>query len=207
MTSIDIPILEDTSFNSTAVDTNYSGSSTILVGESNADSAIWRGWMKPDFSSIPAGQMFTSAILKLTPAVDRASYERVMNINRCLRNVVYNQATQNVYSTGNNWSTAGCSNPTTDYDGSIAIGTYTAPADPTLNVQINITLNATELQKLYDFTNNGFVLFMNTQSNDLTQYHSYQAANEAYRPIITIDYMPKPAAGVQCVNISGFGIL
>ena len=50
-----------------------------------------------------------------------------------------------------------------------------------------------EFQKLYDgtYTNNGVVLFMDTQTDDLTLYASQDNATAAYRPYFTVTYIPK----------------
>lgn len=190
MTTVDIPISEATSFKSTATTTNYSTDDTFQVGENNAFTYIMRGWIKPNFTSIPAGSTFVSSTLKIVPAVDRTSNARTMYIHRCLQNIVAGQATWDIFSTGNNWGTGGASNSVTDYDGAVVIGSYLAPASPVIGEQISIPLDQTELQKLYDgtYTNNGLVLFMATQTNDLTTYRSPYATTEAYRPYITIEY-------------------
>ena len=54
-----------------------------------------------------------------------------------------------------------------------------------------MTLDHAELQKLYDgtYTNNGIVLFMATQDNDMIQYASTENATTGYRPVITIIYI------------------
>jgi hypothetical protein len=190
MTSIDVSLDCSRLFQANATK-NYNDSDTFYVGEqTNGTNYGNRSLIKPDFSGIAAGQTFSSAILKLTPIVDLTSNARTMYACRCLRNVVYAQTTWNIFSTGNDWGTAGCSNNTTDYDGSVVIGSVAVSAAPTLNTQIEMTLDAAELQKLYDgtYTNNGLVLFVDTQLNDAIGYATHLHATAAYRPVITIEY-------------------
>lgn len=192
MVTRDIPMSADTLLVSNAATTNFDTNGTLYVGEHNAAVQIVRSWIKPDFSSIPENALFYSAVLKMTPIDDLSNSARTMSAHRCLRDVVSNQATWNIWKTGNNWGTAGCSNSTTDYDGSVAIGTATQPASPTLNSALSFTmnLNAAELRKLYDgtYVNNGIILFVDTQSNDSIGYASTDHATAGYRPVITLSY-------------------
>ena len=191
MTTIDIPMISDTTWNGGALDTNYDANVYLRIGkDSNTGGAIWRGWIKPDFSSIPAGSTFNSAILKPTPVYDASDNTRTMRAHRCLRDVVSNQATWQIWKTANSWGTVGCSNSSTDYDGAVEMGNMSVSATQTLNVQMSMTLVHAELQKLFDgtYTNNGIALFMDTQVNDCMMFASQEYETTAYRPIITIDY-------------------
>jgi hypothetical protein len=193
--TVDIPLAFDTFLQSLSPTTNRDTDVNIGVGENNATASIERQLIKPDFSLILAGHRIISASLYLTPVGDFSSNARTMSAHRTLRAVVSAEATWNIYSTGNNWGTAGCSNSTTDYDGAIEMGTGTIPASPTLNVALEaITFSVAgcaELQKLFDgtYTNNGLVLFVDTQTNDLIRYASTDNGTAAYRPYITVTYI------------------
>jgi hypothetical protein len=194
MTSVDIPMSSDTYLSGYTAQTtvNYSTSTVMYVGEAAGYAACTRkSLLKPDFSLIPAGRLFASAILKITPTVDYTSNVRTMRAYRCLRAVVYAQATWVIYSTGNNWGTAGCSNSSTDYDGAVELGNMSVPNPPTLNVPLEMTLDASELQKIYDgtYVNNGIVLLMDTQVDDQCGYATTEHATATYRPIITINHL------------------
>ena len=190
MPTIDIQMSADTWWESVGTTTNYDTNTGLRIGERNDAAEIWRAWIKPDFTGVPAGATFSSAILKLTPITDLSDNARTMSAHRCLRDVVSNQATWTIWKTSNNWGTAGASNSTTDYDGATALGTLSVPASPTLNTALEMTLNAAEFQKLFDgtYTNNGIVLFVATQSNDGIIYASTDHATSAYRPVITLTY-------------------
>jgi hypothetical protein len=189
--TVNIPFSADTYLQSNAATKNYATNTSWYVGDSNASAAIGRAWGKPDFSSIPANATFLSSIFHPTPIADLTSNARTMRMHRCLRDVVANQATWNIWKTSNNWGTAGASNNSTDYDGAVEIGNMACLATPVLNVAMSMTLAAAEFQKLYDgtYTNNGIVLFMDTQTDDMTQYASQEHATSAYRPYFTVIYM------------------
>lgn len=190
MPSVDLPMSADNLMQSGFPTTNNDTGTNLGAGENNAGVDIWRSWVKPDFSSLPADAIFESAILKLTPINDLSGAAATMEAHRCLRAAVSNQMTWNIYSTGNNWGTAGASNSSTDYEGSVTMGSMTQPASPTLNVALEMTLSAAELQKLFDgtYTNNGIVLFTTVQSDNGILYASTNHGTAAYRPIITLTY-------------------
>lgn len=190
MTVTDILMLEDTYLRSDTATTNYSTDTGLRIGENNASVQVNRGWMKPDFALVPPGDDFISAILKLTPILNRTSNVRTMRAHRCLRAVVVGQATHNIFSTGNSWGTAGASNSASDYDGAVEIGNMSVGLTPTLNVALEMTLDAAELKKIFDgtYTNNGIVLFMDAQNADMMEYASTNHATPAYRPIITLTH-------------------
>lgn len=189
MATIDLVMSADTMFISDNATTNYDTSTAIDIGEINTSVSIRRGWIKPSFSGLPVGAVFTSAILKLTPTLSNSSNARTLYAHRCLRDVVSSEATWTRWKVANNWGTAGASRSGTDYDAT-ELGSMTQPASPTLNTPLSLTLSATEIQKLYDgtYTNNGIVLFVDTQLNDMIRYASTENATAAYRPIITVTY-------------------
>jgi len=193
MTSIDLPLLSDTTMQSSSPTTNFDTLNNFGVGEAASGSYIFRSLIKIDFSTLPAGSIITSATLKMTPIVDDSSNARTMYAHRVLRDIVFNQATWNIWKTSNNWGTAGCSNSSTDYDGAVVLGSATQPASPTLNSADSFTmsLTASEIQKLFDGTNtnNGIVLFVATQSDDAIYYASKDHATSSYRPKVTVEYV------------------
>lgn len=192
--SADIPLTANNAFLSSSATTNFNN--IIRVGESNAAAAIYRSWIQPDYSSIPSSAQayILTAILKMTPITDNSDNARTMSAHRCLRAVNTSQATWNIFSTGNNWGTAGASNSTTDYEGGVTLGTQTQPASPTLNSadSFQMTLLASEIRKFHDgtYTNNGIILFVATQTNDLIEYADRSNATVEYRPKLTVTYLP-----------------
>ena len=191
LVSVDIPLSADNYMFQPSPTLNQGSDTSIGVGETKFAAELARSWIKPDFSSISAGATFSTAVLKLTPTADNSSNARTMRAHRCLVAAVEAQQTWNVYSTGNNWpGSGGASTSGTDYDAT-EMGNGSIPASPTLNTQMTaVTFTAAELQKLYDgtYTNNGIILFVDTQNNDQIVYTSKENATSAYRPIITIGY-------------------
>jgi hypothetical protein len=191
--SFDIGMSADTEFASDAPTTNYNTGVEMGIGEWNAGAAIHRSWIKPDFSSLPVGAVIKSATLKLITSTDVSNNARTMYAHRCLRAVVANQATWNIYSTGNSWGTAGCSNSTTDYDGTIALATASVPASPPIPGELDLvftSLGVAELNKMFNgtYTNNGIILFVDTQINDEIYYATTDNATAIYRPVISLTY-------------------
>ena len=192
-TTVDLPMLADTFLDSSTPAGNYNTATTMQIGEWNGGVAIERGIIQIDFSLVPSGKTFLEAILKMTPTGDFSSNSRTMSAHRCLRDIVFSEATHTRWKVGNNWATAGCSNSSTDYDGAVALGTETQPASPTLDsaLSFTMTLDPAELQKLYDgtYTNNGIVLFVDTQVNDMIYYASTDHATPSYWPVVTLTYV------------------
>ena len=188
--TIDIGLTEDTYFAQGTPTTNFDGNTVYSIGE--FDTNANRAWIKPDFTSLPYSVQFLSATLKLTPTAEVSTNARTMRAHRCLRDVVSNQATWNIWKTANNWGTAGASGSGTDYEATeMGHSNTQISASPTLNVQLDaINFDAALLQNLQNgtYTNNGIVLFVDTQSSDRVSYASKDHATSAYRPIITITY-------------------
>lgn len=183
-------ILSDAMLSGAQQTTNYSNYTYIMAGESNGSTAIYRNIIAPNFSNLPSGITFIGSRLFVTPVTNASDNARTMYLKRILKNVVQTQATWLIYSTGNNWDSAGCSDDSSDYDGDTVIGSVEVPAKPTNGVPIEMTLSPSELQKLYDgtYANNGFILFKDVQVNDLTYFASMENSTVAYRPYFEIDF-------------------
>lgn len=184
-----LPITPDTNLESLNPTTNFSSNNYFGAGNRTVPNNTMRAWIKPDFSDMPVGLTFSRAFLLLTYQSDSSNNARTLSIHRCLRDVVATQATWNIWKTANNWGTAGASNSTTDYDGAVILGTATQPASPTVPSQLQITLDAVELQKLYDgtYTNNGLIMFVDTQSDDqIVYYSSDEVIDTSQRPVIEV---------------------
>lgn len=163
----------------------------IFVGEHNAGVETMRGLVKFDISSIPTNAVINSVFLILTFDGDGSDNARVFNVFRLKRAWVENQATWNVYSTGNSWETAGASGAAdrestkiNDYHAQVAAPDTTTPAKK------SVILNRRAIQELINggFTNNGFILTVDNESNDAILYASDDNADSAKRPKLLIDY-------------------
>lgn len=177
----------DTYIANDAPTTNHGTEGSFFVGEWNGGSQVARSLVKFDLSSIPAGSLVTAASLTLTIVSDFSDNARTLSVYRVLRAWNETQATWNVYTTGNNWGTAGCANTTSDRESS-AIGTATQPNASSGTVVV--TLNAASIQEMITggvFTNNGFLLQVASESNDMIGYGAREATL-ANRPVLAITY-------------------
>lgn len=98
--------------------TNNAGTATQnVVGDSNASASIaLRSVIKFDVSAVPAGATVTAVTLSQyeyeAGRSGAAPASWAVELRRILRNWVEAQVTWNIFSTGNNWGAAGCSNDT-----------------------------------------------------------------------------------------------
>ena len=181
----------DTFLSSNAPTTNYGTDSKIEIGENNAlTNYVFRGLIKFDLSSIPANSSITSAILSLWTETDYSSNARTLSAYRVLRAWSESQATWNVYTTGNNWGTAGCANTTTDRE-SASIGSAAVGASVANDTEIQITLDPLKVQEWVSgaFTNNGLLLRVDVESDDEYRYDSSSSTTANQRPKLVIEYI------------------
>ena len=168
--------------------TNRGTNTGIDIGYDTGGSGKGRGLIKFDFSSIPTNLNITSSIMTITPVIDYSSNSRTLSVYRSLRAWTESGSTWNKYDGTNNWGTAGADNTTTDREAT-AIGTVSVGASPTIGAGIDIPLNAAAIQEMVrgTFANNGFVLRVNTESDDGIVYASSDNATPSYRPKLVIE--------------------
>lgn len=184
----------DTMILDTNPTTNFSSQNEFFVGEYNGGAQIGRALIKFDLSGL-SGETITSATLKLYDwGSNFADNTRDLRVYRVKRTVVITEATWNVYSSGNNWGTAGCADTTNDREAT-DIGSLSIDATETLDEEYAITLDTTAIQEMVDgdFTNNGFLLKMDTETNDMHDIQSNESARTAARPVLVIEYSSSTA--------------
>lgn len=166
--------------------TNYSAQNNFQVGEWNGGAGRDRSLLKFDLSSIPSNATILSATLRVyDQGLNYSDNIRIMSVYRVLRAWVAAQSTWNNYSTGNAWGTAGCGNTTTDRESS-AIGSVSMPATEVAGY-VDITLTASAIQTMITgggFTNNGFLLQMATETNDMHQFSDETVSNQEPKLVI-----------------------
>lgn len=177
--------------------TNFSTEAVIATGKSTP---VLRGLLKFDLSSIPSGATILDATLTLTYAADNSSNVRTLRVYRITRGMVITQVTWNQFSSGNNWGIAGVGDTTSDREAA-DIGNVSIPASPTLDTGVNITLTAAKIQEMISggvFTNNGFLLQVDTENTDNINYHSTEASTSGFRPKLVVNYeVSSPSASVS----------
>jgi hypothetical protein len=168
-------------------DTNYSTATQLDFNNLFTPTYNRHILIKFDISSIPSGSTINSAVLNVY-GVETDVYSGTISAFRVLRNWVDTQATWNIYSTGNNWGTAGCQNTTTDRSSS-AEDTYIRSAwDGAGWYDFNLT---TAVQNWLDsvWENDGVLLQITAGTiADANPYSSEYATNTSLRPTLTVDY-------------------
>jgi len=163
----------------------------IFVGEHNAGVEQMRALIKYAIDSIPATATINLIVVMLTFTGDNSDSARNFNVYRLKRVWVENQATWNVYSTGNSWQTAGAAGAN-DRE-STAINLYhaqVAAPDTTTPGRKGVILNRRAIQEMINgtFTNNGILLQVDNESNDAILYGSDDNVTASKRPQLLIDY-------------------
>ncbi len=196
------PPTYDTFLDSANPTTNYNTSVLLMVGESNAASNyIGRSLLKWDSLSdgtIPATATITSAKLTLVFERDRSSNARTLRIYRMKTAWVPSQCTWNIKSTGNNWTTAG------GFDAADCeqtdIGNVSLSDAETPDTALEITLTNSAIQSIVSgaFSNNGFLIKMDTETNDMYIFHSQENTDSAsWDPKLVIEYTTPAVSSFQ----------
>jgi hypothetical protein len=161
---------------------------------------LYRSLVKFDISSIPAGSTINSATLTIWTAADFSDKTGTIEVYRIRRAWVDTQATWNVYTTGNNWTTAGCDDTTNDREAA-NIGSASTPGSTAADTQQDVTLTAAKIQEMISggtFTNNGFLLRQSNEA-DWNNGHDYRSTNyvadSTKRPKLVIDYTVAVTSG------------
>lgn len=191
--------VEDTYLDSTTVSTNYGSSAELYCGELAGGTANTRILIKfpLDDGTIPAGSTIVSATLRIYKLQDFATNTRNMEVRRVVRTWVEGQATWNEASSGVSWGTAGGGNQTTDIEAT-TIGTRSFTHDEAVNEYAEWSLTASKIQEMItggSFTNKGFFLATEIQTDDAWRFASTNNATAAQRPELVVVYTPLSRGG------------
>ncbi len=176
--------------------TNYGTNDTIAVGNTRGvTNDTRRTLIRFTLTSIPAGATVTAATLSLWLGYlgsDFASVNTTLSAYRVLRNWVEAESTWTIYSTGNNWGTAGCANTTTDREAA-AIGTHGMLLTDGVDSQHDIALTpgAGGVQDWVSgaLANYGLLLKSGTEADDMYVFRSSDyVADATKRPMLVVDY-------------------
>ncbi len=173
------------------VDDNYYTVTSIEAEcYENSSNDIAKTLIKFDLSAIPSTATITAVTIAFRQGEGYGT--DTLTVRRLLRNWVDTQATWNIYSTGNNWATAGAGADTDrsstestslSVDGTVEVKTFPSTSQLVADVQgfVNGTLN-----------NYGWIIY-DTSNNDDYHYHFLNSAEKgtiSQRPKITITYTP-----------------
>jgi hypothetical protein len=173
---------------SNAATSNYGTHSAFHVGEDSGSISIRRGLVKFDLSGIPSNAVLTSAILSLWKADGASSNTRTYRVYRTKRVWTEAGVTYNKYDGSNDWQTAGGfgANDCEQTDiGSLSLTASAAAGEK------QFTLTVASIQTMITggaWTNNGFLVKVDTESADLTIFYSSDHSVETQRPKLTIEY-------------------
>ncbi len=172
----------DTWMQDTVPTLNFGTNVYVAVGHDVV--RIYRQLIKFNLSSLPSNAIITSAVLSLYLNQDLSANARTFRIYRQKRAWVESKATWLIYSTGNNWQTAGGFGA--DDCEQTDIGYRNMTATETLNEFKDFTLTPTTKLAL-DF-GNGWMIKADTEVNDAYGFASSDHATAAYRPTLVVEY-------------------
>lgn len=165
--------------------TNFATNQNIFAGEYNAGVQVTRSFIKFDLSALPSDAIISSAILTLfKSSTDYSSNNRTLRVYRVKRAWVEAQVTWNIWSTSNNWSTAGGFH--TDDTEQTDIGSRAMLANEPTLVTNDIVLTPTTKSALD--LGNGWMLKMDTETDDMYEWPSSDTATSSWRPKLVIIY-------------------
>lgn len=161
----------------------------VQTGEQSGGGELQRALVKILLTDVPAGSTINSVTLDLyLTNLGATANNRTMRAFRIKRALTY-ESSWNNYDTGLAWQTAGATGAN---DIEAESGNKGFTTGDTLNQYHSMTLTASHIQDMLDggYTNNGFLLKMDTENNDLYIFDGAAASNP---PRLTIDYTPPPA--------------
>lgn len=164
--------------------TNYGTLNALYVGQINANSNIPRSLIKFDLSNLPADAIISSTTLSLYFANDYSDNARTFRVYRLKRAWVEAETTWNIYSTGNDWQTAGGFGA--DDCEQTDIGSRAFSATETLNEFKDFSLTPTTKAGLD--LGNGWLIKADTEVDDGYSFYSSDEATAANRPKLVIVY-------------------
>lgn len=173
----------DTSIYQGAPTQNRNGSG-LNVGDRASSLILMRTLIKFDLSTLPSDAVISAATMSLYADFDGSSNARTFRVYRTKRAWVETQATWNVYSTGNNWSTAGGFH--VDDCEQTDIGSRAFTATETINQFKDFTLAPTTKAGLD--LGNGWLVKADTEVDDEYQFVDSDNATAANRPKLEIIY-------------------
>jgi hypothetical protein len=178
----------DTYIASNAATTNFNTSLQLLVGEADDAIQIGRALLKFDLSQLSSKATILSATLRLYMTAEKSSNARTLRVYRSKRAWTAGGATWNKYDGSSDWQTAGGfgANDCEQTD----IGTLSLSATETAGYK-DIPLTVAAIQTMITggaWTNNGFLLMMDTESADQYIFDSSSAVGDTKWPKLTIEH-------------------
>lgn len=183
----------DTEIYSALATTNYGTQTELWVGYYGG---TLRSFIKFDLSTLPAGAVISSSILSLVNQhnVAGGGTDHILAVYRQKRAWVEIQATWNIWSTGNNWSTAGGFHA--DDCEQTDIGNTSVAAEFGIGSTLNINLTPTSKAALD--LGNGWTLKHTVETDTAHKWAPSDHTTAAYRPKLVVVYT-LPGGGRQTI--------
>lgn len=182
-------------------DSNQDGGD-LAIGESSGATNILRTLIEFDLTSIPSGSSISAATLSLWLYVDAASNARSFRVYRQKRAWIEDEATWNVYSTGNSWQTAGGFGSDDCEQTDMGERSMTA-SEANGEKQWELDGQSSDYAELEAmcgnspaFTNYGWLMKADTESNDRYSFRSSDYGTASERPKLVITYTHQPAPSI-----------
>jgi hypothetical protein len=173
---------------------------SLDIGEYNGGANdIRRTLIQFDLSSIPSGSTITGVTLRMYDSGSNlATNTRTMRVFRCRRTWGETTVTWNKYDGTNSWTTAGADDTTNDREGT-DVGSISMPGTEVAGYN-NITVTASAVQDWLtgSFSNNGFLIRMDTETDDLHRFDSREGSNQ---PQLVVDYELPVAGGFYYMSV------
>jgi hypothetical protein len=186
MNQITLTATADNRMLSDAPTTNYGTVNQLDVGHFATGDSKKRCLVKFDLSSVPVDATVISATFRIYDSgTDFTSNSRTMSAYRCLRAWTELGSTWNTYDGSNGWGTAGADSTSTDRE-SAAIGSVVMP-DPAVEGYVDLTFTPSLVQQWVrgEFSNNGVVLRMATEANDMHRFLSREDSTNKPQLVVT----------------------
>lgn len=179
----------DTFIHRDTATTNYGTNTGLFIGNNGGGTNTYRVVIKfagLSDGTVPPSATITSATLSLYCYAEASGNARTLRVYRSKRAWVETQATWNIYSTGNNWATAGGFGA--DDCEQTDIGSRAFSATETTGKYKDWTLTAADIQAIVKgtWTNNGFLIKADTENTD--RYAFYSSDNADNKPKLTVVY-------------------
>ena len=169
-------------------DANYDHENNFVIGELNSSTGTFRLCIKFDLSGLTISEQVTDATLRMYAYEDFSSNARNFHVYRLKKAFVSTDVNWEIYSSGNLWTTPG------GFDAAdceqTAIGTLNL-SNSEANGYKEWALNTVAIQAIVDgtWTNNGFLVKAETESDDAYRFYSNDNADN--KPQLVITYEPR----------------
>ena len=204
----------DTYLSSNTPTTAYGSGTDFYFGEYNGGSDTTRTLIKFSFATNFSTELAQGYVVVSSASIrvrdigtDFTNNARTADVYRMIRAWTEGTATWNTTDGSTSWGTAGAANTTNDRE-STSIGSQSFPNPPSAGTDYTFSLTASAVEAMINgsFTDNGFLIKMQTETDDMHRFYSRENGTAANRPDITINYSVVPRGGNPLFFSTGVAI-